>query len=97
MPNARSMRAAQLQARELLVTPGPSGPAARGATGGPGWGATENVSVVELAEVTGLAKDVISARCAGLVKARCIDSSRRGTFRIQQDRIERFLDSLVTA
>ena len=57
----------------------------------------EDVSVVELAEATGLAKDVVSARCGELVKSRGIDSSRRGTFRIQQDRIERFLDSLATA
>jgi hypothetical protein len=57
----------------------------------------EDVSVVELAEATGLAKDVVSARCGELVKSRDIDSSRRGTFRIQQDRIERFLNSLATA
>src|SRR5688572_25108705 len=57
----------------------------------------EEVSVVELAEATGLAKDVVSARCGELVKARCIDSSRRGSYRIQQDKIERFLDGLSTA
>jgi hypothetical protein len=58
---------------------------------------SEAVSVPELSEATGLAKDVVSARCGELVKSRAIDSSRRGTFRIQQDRIERFLDSLVLA
>ena len=57
----------------------------------------EDVSVIELAEATGLAKDVVSARCGELVKSRAIDSSRRGTFRIQQDRTERFLDSLAGA
>ena len=56
---------------------------------------SEDVSVVELAEGTGLAKDVVSARCGELVKSRAIDSSRRGTFRIQQDRIQRFLNSLA--
>jgi len=56
----------------------------------------EDVSVAELADATGLAKDVVSARCGELVKSRCIDSSRRGTFRIHQDRIERFLDSLAS-
>jgi hypothetical protein len=54
----------------------------------------EGVSVMELADATGLKKDVVSARCGEMVKARHIDSSRRGTFRIQQDRIEKFLDSL---
>ena len=56
---------------------------------------SEDVSVVELAEATRLEKDVVSARCGELVKSRDVDSSRRGTFRIQQDRIERFLDTLT--
>jgi hypothetical protein len=56
----------------------------------------EDVSVVELAAATGLPKRVISARCGELVKSRCIDSSRRGTFRIRQDRVEWFLDSLAS-
>ena len=55
---------------------------------------TEEVSVIELAEATGFTKDVVSARCSDLVKARCIDSSRRGSYRILQDKIERFLDGL---
>jgi DNA-binding transcriptional ArsR family regulator len=58
---------------------------------------SEEVSVVELAEAAGLAKDVVSARCAELAKARSIDSSRRGFYRIYQDKIERFLDGLSPA
>lgn len=57
-------------------------------------GISEDVSVVELAEATDLARDVISARCGELVRDRSIDSLRRGTFRIHHDRIVRFLDSL---
>ena len=56
----------------------------------------EEVSVPELAEATGLSKDVVSARCGELVKSRCVDSSRRGSYRIHQDKIERFLDGLAT-
>jgi hypothetical protein len=55
---------------------------------------SEDVSMAELAEATGLPKNQISARCAELVKLRLFDSSLRGTFRIVHDRIERFLDSL---
>jgi hypothetical protein len=58
---------------------------------------SEDVSVPELSEATGLAKDVVSARCGELVKSRGVASSRRGTFRIQEDRIEKFLDSLDLA
>jgi hypothetical protein len=57
----------------------------------------EDVSVVELAEATGLPKSVVSARCGELVKSRFADSSRRGTFRMHQDRVGWFLDSLVGA
>lgn len=58
-----------------------------------------DLTVAELAEAATprLANDVVSARCNELVKDKCIDSSRRGSFRIRQDRIERHLDSLESA
>jgi len=57
---------------------------------------SEDLNVAELAEAATprLANDVVSARCNELVKDKCVESPRRGCFRIRQDRIERFLDIL---
>jgi hypothetical protein len=53
-----------------------------------------DVSLEELADATGLATNVVSARCAELAKSRSIESARRGSFRMASNRVERFLDSL---
>src|SRR5207249_11882131 len=52
------------------------------------------VSLEELANATGLAMNVLSARCGELVKSRSIESAGRGVFRMPADRVERLLDSL---
>lgn len=57
----------------------------------------EAASVGELAQATGLTKDVVSARCAELAKGRGernVASPTRGMFRIPLDRVERVVQSL---
>lgn len=58
----------------------------------------DDVSVAEIATCTGLPKNQVSARCAELVnRDRLFETSTRGSFRIVQSRIERFLDGLPSA
>jgi hypothetical protein len=59
----------------------------------------DDMTVAELAGAATprLTNDVVSARCAELVKDNYIDSPRRGSYRIRHERIERFLDSLSAA
>lgn len=57
---------------------------------------SEKVTLANLEAATGLASNVISARCGELVKARDIEQVDRGVWTFRTDKIEKFLDSLAT-
>jgi hypothetical protein len=57
----------------------------------------ENVTLAQLETCTGIARDVISARCGEMVKAREIELVDRAVWSFRSDKVERFLDTLPSA